>query len=173
MRTYIVYGYGFELPIDANLFVEFLKNHKDIFIKSNEEQELYDKFMALVNEIEEEFTKDKEIDPECELDFGFTDDEFADIFEDYCCDITGMYGYGAVISNIMNRETGIGFEYQSGDSDCDSDPAVLLSAKLPWNYNDVERKLTIESLVEIIKKYTKELFGYPHSGVGLEVEYYG
>ena len=97
-----------------------------------------------------------------------------DFFDEYgySCELSGCEGFGAVISNIMSRETGIRFEYQRGCDDCGSVPTVMFADCPVWCYNEVEKKLTEDSLLEICDKYTQELeieVGADYT----EVEYYG
>lgn len=152
MKTDIVYGYGFmvdEIPDDV--IIDFIKNHKETFCKSDTENELYEEML--------EYTKEAY--------------DLENFFEMYSCDHTGMEGNGAVISNIISRETGIRFEYQCGDADCNSYPSVLFVETYPWNYNEKEKNLTVESLNEILLPYVIEL-GLNRSNIdALEIEYYG
>ena len=153
MRTDIVYGYGFTSvdEIEDNKLIEFIKNHKDAFCKSEEELALFEDML--------EFTKDEY--------------DLEDFFELYGCDMTGLEGNGAVISNIISRETGIRFEYQCGDADCCSYPSILFSETYPWNFNEKEKNLTVESLTEILLPYVEELGLGKNSIDALEIEYYG
>lgn len=150
MSSSFIYGYGFELTcIDENI-ISFVKNHKDSFCKSDYEKGLYE---DLLNYIEKENTLD-------------------DFFADYFCDTSGREGNGAVISNIMQRETGISFQYECGDEECGSHPSVLLAETCPWYYNKIEKSLTEGGLNRICKKYMKEL-GIQLEPKYLGIEYYG
>ena len=152
MRSSFVYGYGFFVDeIPDGVIIEFIKNHKDTFCKSDKEKELYEEML--------EYTKEEY--------------DLEDFFESYGCDCTGMEGNGAVISNIISRETGIRFEYQCGDADCDSYPSVLFAETYPWNYNEKEKSLTVESLTEIMFPYIEELGLKKENIDALEIEYYG
>ena len=156
MRSSFVYGYGFEIykTSDEEL-IEFIKNHKDTFCKSDEEKELYNR---ILNYREEDYN------------YGLEE-----LFEDemYACDYSGQEGFGAPISNIISRETNIRFQYEMGCSDCCSNPSVLFSETYPWNCNETEKNLTIESLTETLLPYVEEL-GLSKDDIGyVEVEYYG
>lgn len=95
-----------------------------------------------------------------------------DVFCDYDCDSSGCQGLGAVIANIMSRETGVRFDYCQPDGDCDTSAAVLYSESYPWQMNEVERDLTAEKLTEICKTYMNEL-GIDGEPDFLAQEYYG
>ena len=148
-----VYGYGFggvDL-IEDEVLKRFIVSHKSAFCHSDKEKQLFAEIEA---------------DLEDELPIG-------DLFERYCCDVSGLEGIGAVVSNIMSRETGIRFEYECGDADCDSYPSVLLAECMPWMMNETEKALTEDTLFEICKQYMNELGlnnDYPD---GLGIEYYG
>lgn len=71
----------------------------------------------------------------------------------------------------MYRETGVRFEYQPGQSNCESYPSVLFIEGYPWTYNDIEKELTEEKLDKICKKYINEL-NTDMTPDYLEMEYY-
>ena len=157
MRTSMVYGYGFEThKITDEDFLVFLYNHKDAFCESDEEKLLFDNLTNL----------DKYYD---DLDDNITDD----YFESYCCDSSGQQGRGAVISNIIYRETGIRVEYQMGDYDCYSYPSVLFPECMPWHLNEKEKNLTMNSLKEILLPYVTELGLNKENITSLQIEYFG
>jgi hypothetical protein len=155
MTTSIIYGFGFNVDeISDERLIAFMIKHKDTFCKSDTENEL---FCEVVN------LTDLDIDV-----YGIED-----FFEEYACDVSGHEGKGSVISNVISRETGIRMEYQMAQSDCDGYPSVLLVEAYPWNYNEKERNLTIDSLTELLLPYAKELGLRERDIDGLEVEYYG
>lgn len=135
-----VYGSGFDVA-DAKpeKIVNFLKAHEDalIAVYPNIAEDEYKEgvtYRALLH--------DDACDPE----------EVVEAFEDYDDD------YGSVatfIAAIMRQETGIGFYFPSttDDGEC----CVLFSDKAPWQYNDVEKELTYDSLEAIIDKYAEEI----------------
>ena len=131
--------------------VMVIKNHKVTFCKSDKEKELFEEML--------EYTKDEY--------------DLEDFFDCYSCKMTGMEGNGAVISNIISRETGIRIQYEMGQSDCCSYPSVLFAECMPWHLNEKERNLTVESLTEILLPYVEEL-GLSRKDIdALEIEYYG
>lgn len=152
MRSSFVYGYGFIVDeITDEKLIDFIKNHKDTFCKADYEKELFEEMLE------------------------YTEEEYylENFFDDYYCDCSGQGGRGAVVSNIISRETGIRIEYQMGQSDCDSYPSILFTETYPWNYNEKERNLTVESLTEILLPYAEEL-GLSKKDIDvLEIEYYG
>lgn len=140
-KSNIVYGYGFYLnfQIKTKDIVEFIKRHKDSFCKSDDEKEAF-------NVLED---TDKGI-------YSYTyADEF---FDDYniCCDYSNFCGIGAVISNVIQRETGIFFSYQREFDDV-AYSAILLPESLPWGFNKTELNLTQDKVDEILISYMKEL----------------
>lgn len=151
MKTWIVYGMGFEVNCSDEALVNFIKKHKTAFCGTEEEVRLFAELR------------------ECVPDIFYLDD----IFELYECDVSGCAGPGAAISNIMSRETGISFEYQPGDIDCGSNHTVLLTESMPWHYSEEDKELTEDKLIAILRKYAAEL-GINKNDVGFcEVEYYG
>ena len=145
MSSSFVYGYGFNSDCDRGKLIGFIKKHRKAFCKSDREKELYE---ALDN---------------CDLE---------DLFEYYSCDVTGTEGVGAVIANIMSRETGIMFEYCLPDCDCDTPASVVFEAIYPWLLNETEKNLTIEKLSNIFEKYMNEL-GITSEPDYLCLEYWG
>lgn len=93
MRSSFIYGYGFNSDCDEEKLIDFIKEHKEAFCKSNREKKLYNDML-------------KHTESEYDLE---------EFLEDYSCDNTGMEGMGAVIANIMSRETGIRFAYCQPD----------------------------------------------------------
>ena len=89
MRSSFIYGYGFNSDCDEEKLIDFVKEHKETFCKSDREKELYNDM----------------------LNYTKTEYDLEDFFEDYSCDNAGKKGSGAVIANIMPREAGIRFIY--------------------------------------------------------------
>lgn len=150
MRSSFIYGYGFNSECDEGRLIDFIKEHKEAFCKSDREKELYN---DMLNHTESEY-------------------DLEDFFEDYSCDNTGMEGIGAVIANIMSRETGIRFTYCQPDGDCNTLASVVFEEKYPWMVNETEKELTEEKLSNICKKYMYEL-GITDNPDYLNLEYYG
>lgn len=126
------YGFGFATDsIDEKKVIEFCKNHKDTLNNLDEE---------LVEEIEDndDFSF---YDYEVDADNGYSDNSAANI-----------------VANIMSNETGIDFSVEE-DTDCIA--YILFEAKEPWAYNEKEKALTSQKLLEIYQKYAEELgFNY-------------
>ena len=156
MRSSFTYGMGFEVDkVSALAMVEFIKNHKEAFCQSEEEKQIFNDLEDTDNGI---------------FSYNYMEDFFDNY--DYTCDNFCGRGFGAVISNIMGRETGIRFEYQEGQDDCGSVPTVMLPETLPWCYNEIEKNLTEERFYEICDKYMQEL-GLEGRADYMEVEYFG
>lgn len=150
MSSSFIYGYGFNCDCDDNKLIEFIKAHKETFCKTEEEESLYEEML--------EYTKTKY--------------DLEDFFEKYSCECSGVEGNGAVISNIMSRETGIRFIYCQPDGDCDTHASVVFEENYPWQLNETEKDLTEEKLGEICKRYKEEL-GICETPDYLSLEYYG
>lgn len=150
MRSSFIYGYGFNSDCDEEKLIDFIKNHKEAFCKTDGEKELY-----------------KEM-----LDYTEKEYDLEDFFENYECDSNGLEGIGAVITNIMSRETGIRFAYCPPDEDCDTLASVVFEERLPWQVNEIEKELTEEKLSNICKKYMNELRIIDDPDY-LSLEYYG
>lgn len=154
--TSIYYGYGFEVDeVTTQSIMDFMKNHQ-LTLSYPREIEM---FVALRD-------KDEGI---------LSYDDPNEFFEDwaYSCNVSGQEGLGAVISNIISRETGIRIEFQKGQDDCGSVSTVLLLETSPWNYNEKEKNLTLDSLMKLLFPYAKEL-GIDKDDIGfVSIEYYG
>lgn len=150
MSSSFIYGYGFNSDCDEEKLIDFIKEHKETFCKSDREKELYNDMLNYT-------------ESECDLE---------DFFEDYSCDNTGMEGIGSVIANIMSRETGVRFAYCQSDGDCDTLASVVFEERYPWMVNEIEKELTEEKLSNICKKYMNEL-GITDNPDYLNLEYYG
>lgn len=137
-----IMSYGFNSNCDEEKLIDFIKEHKEAFCKSDREKKLYN---DMLNYTESEYNLE-------------------DFFEDYSCDNTGMTGLGAVIANIMSRETGIRFAYCQLES-------IVFDEKYPWLFNETEKELTEEKLSNICKKYMDEL-GVVDNPDYLNLEYY-
>lgn len=155
MRSSFVYGYGFKLYCngDEEKIVEFIKAHKDTFCKSDSEKEIYSYLLKFSEKQNNQ-------------------NDLEDYFANYECEYSGCQGIEAAISNIMQRETGIRFEYQCGDENCDNYPSIILREGYPWQYNEVEKSLTEKDLSHICKKYMDELGIYSEPNY-VNIEYYG
>lgn len=150
MRSSFIYGYGFNSDCDEEKLIDFIKEHKEAFCESDIEEELYNDMLD---------------DTESEYDLEY-------LFEDYSCDNSGMEGIGAVIANIMSRETGIRFAYYQPEEDCDTLASIVFEKRYPWLFNETEKELTEEKLSNICKKYMDEL-GIMDNPDYLDLEYYG
>ncbi len=151
-----VYGSGFDVAgAEPEKIVSFLKAHEDalIAVYPNIAEDEYKEgvtYRALLH--------DDACDPE----------EVVEAFENF----DYLYGCGSAASfvvAIMRRETGIGFFFP-GTTD-DGECCVLFSDKAPWEYNDVEKELTYDSLKAIIDKYAEEIG--VEAGMDIDLVYAG
>lgn len=150
MKSSIIYGYGFLCECSDQSLIKFIESHSNTFCASEKETMLYQRIM----------------DPERNVD------NLEDVFDDYSCDATGRTGIGAVISNIMSRETGIRFEYCGPDEACGTKASVVFGDGFPWSFNEIEKNLTPEKLESICKCYENELEIVDEPDY-LMLEYYG
>lgn len=150
MKTSIIYGFGFHCDCNDEALIEFIKKHKESFCKSNEEKKLYSDM----------------------LDYTKNEYDLENFFENYCCDSTGSEGYGAVISNIISRETEIRFSFRPAADDYGTLASVVFEESYPWQLNETEKTLDEETLFDICKKYMDEL-KIDEKPDYLSLEYYG
>ncbi len=145
MSTDCYYGFGFGADlIDEDKIIELCKNHKDTLNDLGEE--------SLIEEIE----NDK--------DFSFSEYE-VDAENGYSCSSAAN-----ILANIMSKETSIHFYVEENE---DGDVFIIFEAQEPWYYNDEERDLTREKLLEIYQKYAKEL-GFEYKELDyIKVEKFG
>ena len=153
----IYYGYGFEVnKVTPQNIMKFIEKHHEALCVRQREKEM---FIAL---------HDKDVGI-----FSYHDPN--DFFEewDYDCDVSGQLGFGAAVSNVISRETGVRVQYEQGQNERGSVPSVLLVETSPWNYNEKEKNLTAISLTELLLPYAKEL-GLNEEDINfLSIEYYG
>ena len=149
MCSSFVYGYGFHIDkCDEKVLIDFIKTHENTFCRSDEEKYLFDGL-------------DK------------TGSSLDKLFENYSCDSTGVAGVGAVIANIMSRETGICFIYCQSDDSCDTPASIVFETSYPWLLNKIEKELTEDELQNICRKYMNELELTNEQPCHLALEYYG
>lgn len=170
MSTSIVYGYGINLEngIDKHFLIEFLTapDHKDTILRRCNKKEI-DVLQAALK------IQNTCNNPDLAELMETYEETFFEALEAVQDSITGIEGTYAIVANIMAEETDIRFEYQGGDDNCGSHPAILFSAAYPWRFNKIERELTEEKLDQIYTTYAIEL------GISLEeidylsIEYYG
>ena len=124
------YGYGFVCECSDEHLISFIENHKEAFCQSSEEDWLFEHMYK---------------------------SDLYDLFCDYYCDKSSIEGKYAAISNIMSRETGVGFSFQPAQEDLETPPAIMLLGDYPWSFNAVELQLTEDTLNKICKTYMEEL----------------
>ena len=156
MCSSFVYGYGFYVNhIKDESILSFIKNHTD---------SLPDGYSKLIDFLHDPSLKDFSSDTAETLTEMLMDGYYASLREALL----------NAVAEIMRAETGIYFEYQSGQEDCiGEEGAILLSQAMPWMFRGPETTLTENKFIELCKKYTTEL-GIPNESIGdLEIEYYG
>lgn len=171
MTTYIAYGYGFELKtITTENFIKFINKHMQTVnnLSQLDNQLTSDEVKSEINRLGIfcHFAKPDEITV---LDIEDMAEDFKTIEDNF-----GHESMFSIIALIMQAETNIEFEYQQGQSDCDSQPSIILSTAMPWRFNQTEKALTSQDdLDTILKPYVNELH-IPSADIGdLGIEYYG
>lgn len=174
MRSTFIYGYGFPTAsIYGQHLLRFIANHRDTVKKIWGDDG--DAVVETIDKIDIESIdaiKDSGI-----LELEELYDEYADLWDALNAiaddDIAVTEGYD-IIASIITTETGVVFDYERAQSDeCIGDPAILLEERLPWEYNDVEKALTEDSLIDILKVYAAELNVNMNDIGFIEIEYYG
>lgn len=159
MQTSIVRGYGVSSTVLDHVttknVLDFVEKHCST---------LYKKMME---EVDSE--NKSNLEAECE-DWLNENGEFGNGFRD---SEEWEEGKFHLIASVMEKETGIKFEYVRGnDPDLDGNAAILLPSCMPWEYSATERKVTEQELSDLFRDYFSDLKldGTPDY---VEVFYYG
>lgn len=140
MHSEIVYGFGFSVPAhNPDLFKRFILNHQKA--------------------IEEQGTpEEKKLLNTAKFDKNYSFD-YDDVDEDFLLESTvnQQEGPHAIIGNVIQYETCIRMQYEPGDGDTDSDPAIIFARGYPWELNATEKDLQEESFRNLLYKYLREL----------------
>lgn len=130
-----VCGIGFDVhPVQNERLRDFILNHKETYQK---------------------------VDPNgADEVIRYIADNYKHLTESSCLyeELLEEFGYislAFIVAEIMRGETGICF-VAPGISD-DTTDHVLFTAAMPWNYNDVEARLSRDYLIETMQKYADEL----------------
>lgn len=170
MRSSFVYGYGFET---ANIYfgetLMFIRNHRDSFRKTlpAHKSGYIDTFLEMLDKMKnEDFMHIQNIDD--------ISTDMYDVISEISPDIDTRYLFD-IVANMIETETGISFEYQPGQSDegCVGSAAIIMPQCYPWQYNKIEKNLTIEKLENILTPYVKEFNMDPKEITDIEIEYFG
>lgn len=159
MQTSIVRGYGVDSTVLDHVTT---KNVLDFVEKRC--PVLYETMMEEVGSEDGSY-----LEAECE-DWLCENGEFGDGFRN---SEEWEEGKFHLIASVMERETGVRFEYAQGnDPDLDGNAAILLPSCMPWEYSETEHKVTEQELSDLFKKYLSDLeLGVEPDYV--EVFYYG
>lgn len=140
MHSEIVNGFGFSVPAhNPDLFKRFILNHRKA--------------------IEEQGTpEEKKLLNTAKFDKNYSFD-YDDIDKDFSLESTvnQQEGPHAIIGNIIQYETCIRIQYEPGDGDTDSDPAIVFAENYPWNLNAIEKNLQRDSFRNLLYNYLREL----------------
>ena len=155
-------GYGFfvadgdAVTVDFKTAKKFLKKHAKIFGQTDEEMQILD---AVRHAESEDAEKDELEEVMLDIENSYEDEE------------SGETGFGAVISTVMRRETGLNFKYYAAENDLGTPPAILWIPAYPWMLNEKEMGITESDLYDYCRKYMDEL-GICGDPEELELEYY-
>ena len=86
------------------------------------------------------------------------------------CNLTGNEGPCAAISNIMQAETNIQFQFECGQEDCP--PAIIFAPAYPWEISKEECALSRVQLKTIIQGYMDELGLWDYEPEDIRIEYF-
>lgn len=143
MPTSISYGYGFYLPeYEEEKFRQFLVNHNETILKRTDIDEASLLFLAA---------------EEKNLSYNKITERYCDMI----CDTSDNTGVFSIIANIIKDETDLCVQYEPGNEDCGSKPAILLSTRMPWEYNENELSKSQEDVHNILYSYLCELTSKP------------
>ena len=132
-------GIGFWFPdqIRSAVIAEFLEKHKASFVRSPEEEKIYERIQA--------------------------GDDLYEIFEGSKYE-TDRMGYGfehwaVAVANVMTRETDIGFNVFLVDpeSKYNNRNCIMFEDKSPWLYTEKEKKLSHNMIYQLLDRYALEL----------------
>ncbi len=152
MQTDCIYGYGFRIYVSDDNLRRFIEKHEPVIATLRQGRELLDW-------VHEHVSTGKPLD------------SIKERFFDWDNEATGDCGIYGMIADVMHKETGIVFEYRNSQDE-DEDDAILLPETFPWNFNELERSLTMESLEEICKRYIDDLGGQLKPDY-IRLEYFG
>ena len=130
-----VCGIGFDCAFasDENMR-KFWNNHINTLTKVYKDTDILEKVSKI------------EADIEADPNISFS----AELFE-----ISENMTVSEFIAAVMKEETGINFGFPSLTDD--SEDCVVFFEAYPWGYNEQERSLTMEELVQIMGRYADEL----------------
>jgi len=137
-KTDIIYGYGFEINVANDILVSFVKKH-----------------MATIKQIANRGNTDM-VSLATYIELGNTDIKtvFVDTEDISSCQ-TGVY---AIVSNVINEETGVRVEFQEDNTARNTVSYIMFPECLPWELNSKEKTLTEATLCSILKNYMNELW---------------
>lgn len=133
MQTEIVYGYGLNLDgLRINAVKTAISSNHLLTMKKLGDTKLIDNFD------DTDWLEDY-------LDF------------EYISINSGDQGAGALIADILYKETAIRFEFRKPQEDIDSDGYIIFPEVFPWQLNPTEKELTQGRLDEILNGIADEL----------------
>lgn len=142
-------GYGFSIKgIEAEKILLFAFKHRDAV---NGLYEDLDKILSFYD-FYEDVLKGKS-DEEILNILSLDKNQYSLVLEnteDWC---SGMPGFGSIPATVISKETGVRVGYECDDYN----EVVLFYNCMPWEFNDVEKDLTKDSLKELLLKYMEEL----------------
>ncbi len=139
-RISTVEGMGFYTDgLDPEIVREFFRSHKDSFCRTKEEEKAFNEIVMT----DADLSGIADADIECNVEPS----------TEPC--------WQTMICTVMMRETGIRMEYWEPNEDerknWNDRPAIMLSDKSPWLYNEAEKDLSAVSFLELLDGYAVEL----------------
>ena len=132
----IVYGYGFPASgISDEKLRRFILAHANTILDNHED------YAERLVEIAEH-------------------DHFSSLeetFPDVRCEESLQEGALAVVSNTMSEESGVRFEYRTGDDAGGNGPVILLTSSLPLCFRETGRLPGMDTADRIMSTYMEEL----------------
>lgn len=141
-RHRTVEGRGFYIEGIPHEFKKFFEKHKDTFSQSEKESDLYESFAAIKEDDAWEVNVRK-------------------LFDGYEGEVNEDSGWGAVVTTVIYRETGIRFSFWDSESYpkvCgNKHSCILFEETMPYFLNEQEKALTEASLKYLIDEFAGEL----------------
>lgn len=175
MRSSIIAGFGFSPKgADIEKVLRFLKNHADNIPDNKEAQE------AVRSLDPDTVHQTLAGNPGIRIDAWLPETcpalaAVLDCFLDDSVSQEYLPCLYKAVADIIQQETSINMEYQSGQEDCiGNEGYIMLAEGMPWNFTQTERSLTRETFAGILAPYVEELGLDPDKEIDwCEVEYYG
>ncbi len=169
MRSYWVHGAGFSVDnLGAKETLQFLKDHIGTLRKVGESEAA----LKILEKIDLE-AEDWSVIDDLSCDLNQLSQEENILLAELSDDAEYRL-FRDTVALIIAKETGIGVNYEPGQSDdCYGEASIILPNGQPWDFDETEKKLTKEDFALLLEPYIKELGLYCKVDFEIEIEYYG